>query len=76
MTIISLDSEIVRDLVNTKLQVLDSKIQKILSRWGLESVDQLIERAKSGELEEAESDAIEIQNLTAKREEIENIVHD
>jgi len=68
-----MDNKIVEDLINTKLRVLDEKISKILKRWNVETVDQLINGASSGEIEEAESDAIELQNLIAKREEIEKI---
>ncbi|MFX0139638.1 MAG: hypothetical protein ACFFDN_38720 [Candidatus Hodarchaeota archaeon] len=68
-----MDNKIVEDLINTKLQVLDEKISKILKKWKVNTVDQLINGASSGEIEEAESDAIELQNLVAKREEIEKL---
>ena len=70
---INLNSKIVKDLINTKLQVLDEKISAILKKWNVEVIDQLIEGAKSGKFEEAESDAIELQNLMSKREEIEKL---
>lgn len=70
---IKLDFKIAQDLINTKLQVLDEKISAILKRWNVETIDQLINSAKSGEFEDAESDAIELQNLVAKREEIEKL---
>ena len=73
MTLISLETGIVQDLINTKLQVVDEKIQKNLTHWKMESVDQLIKEAKSGELEEAGSDVIEIQNLMAKRDGVEKL---
>ena len=68
-----IDSETMEDLINTKLRVLDEKISIILKKWNVGTVDQLINGAKSGEIEEAESDAIELQNLTAKRQEIEKL---
>ena len=70
---INLNPKIVKDLINTKLQVLDEKISIILKKWNVEVIDQLIEGAKSGKFEDAESDAIELQNLVSKREEIEKL---
>lgn len=70
---IKLDFKIAQDLINTKLQVLDEKISAILKRWNVETIEQLIDGAKSGQFEEAESDAIELQNLVEKREEIEKL---
>ncbi len=68
-----LNSKIAEDLINTKLQVLDEKISVILKKWNVQLIDQFIEGAKSGKFEDAESDAIELQNLVAKREEIEKL---
>ncbi len=68
-----MDGKIIEDLINTKLRVLDEKIGKILKKWKVNNVNQLINGARSGEIEEAESDAIELQNLVAKREEIEKL---
>ncbi len=70
---IKLDSKIAQDLINTKLQVLDEKISVILKKWNLETVDELIEGAKSGKFADAEPDAIELQNLVDKRDEMEKI---
>jgi len=70
---IKLNSKIAQDLINTKLQVLDEKISAILKKWNVETVDHLIEGAKSGKIEDAEPDAIELQNLIDKRDEIEKL---
>ena len=70
---IKLNSKIAEDLINTKLQVLDEKISVILKKWNVELIDQFIDGAKSGKFEDAEPDAIELQNLVAKREEIEKL---
>ena len=70
---INLNSKIIEDLINTKLQVLDEKISAILKKWNIDIIDQLIKGAKSGKFEDAESDAIELQNLTSKREEIQKL---
>ncbi|MHA1265773.1 MAG: hypothetical protein ACTSRS_11125 [Candidatus Helarchaeota archaeon] len=70
---IRLNAKLAQDLINTKLQVLDEKISVILKKWNVESIEQLIEGAKSGIYDGAEPDAIELQNLAAKREEIEKL---
>ncbi len=70
---VKLNSKIAQDLINTKLQVLDEKISTILKKWNVKVIEELIEGAKSGKLEDAESDAIELQNLVSKREEIEQL---
>jgi len=70
---INLNSKIAQDLINTKLQVLDEKISTLLKKWNVKVIEELIEGARSGKLEDAESDAIELQNLVAKREEIEKL---
>lgn len=70
---IKLNSKIAQDLINTKLQVLDEKISRILKKWNVKVIEELIEGAKSGKIEAAESDAIELQNLVSKREEIEQL---
>ena len=70
---INLNSKIAQDLINTKLQVLDEKVSAILKKWNVKVIEELIEGAKSGQLEDAESDAIELQNLVFKREEIEKL---
>ena len=71
---ITLDTEIAQDLIRTKLQVLDTKIQNILKRWKTQSIDDFLEGARDGSFEEAESDAIEIQNLLDKRRQIETLL--
>jgi predicted nucleotidyltransferase len=60
-------SKIDEDIINSDLRVIDFKISKILTRWQVQTVDQLVTGAKTGQWEEAESDAIEIQNLVYKQ---------
>ncbi len=63
---ISIDPEIARDLIETKLRVLTEKIDTILNKWNLSSIDELIEGARTGKFPEAEDDAIDLQNLYEK----------
>jgi hypothetical protein len=71
---ISIESEVARDLIETKLRVLTERINTILNKWELESIDELVEGAKTGKYPEAEDDAIDLQNLANKRSEIEKLL--
>ncbi len=71
---VTLDSVVAKDLIETKLRVLDDKIADILNKWQIESIDELLEGARTGQLEESESDASEVQNLADKRKEIEKLL--
>lgn len=71
---ISLDPEIARDLIETKLRVLTEKIDAILNKWNLRSINELIEGARTGKFPEAEDDAIDLQNLSEKRSQIEKLL--
>ena len=66
----TIDTKIVRDLIDTKIEVLDRKIRIILRRWKVKTIEELLDGARTGKIEEAESDAIELQNLVDKRDEI------
>lgn len=71
---VTIESEVARDLIETKLRVLTERIDTILNKWGLESVEELVEGAKTGKFPEAEDDAIDLQNLSDKRNEIEKLL--
>ena len=70
MTVISVDKEILMDLLDSKLRVLLDEIQDILNKWGYDSVEKLLSDARDGTLEEAEDDAVCLRNLVDKREEL------
>ncbi len=71
---ITLDPEVARDLIETKLRVLTEKIEVILNKWELSSIDELVEGAKTGKFPEAEDDVIDLQNLRDKRNQIEKLL--
>ena len=71
---ITLDSDLAKDLIETKLDTLTAKINSILLKWNLNSPEELITKAKSGELPEAEDDAIDLQTLQDKRLKIEKLL--
>lgn len=72
---ITLDKEIATDLIETKLRSLDNQIEKILKRWNMNNIDDFIDAARSGILAESEDDAIDIQNLNDKRNEIAKLLN-
>ena len=75
MTKIKVDKEFLLELVDSKLKVLQEEIQEILDRWKYSSIDQFLSDAREGSIEEAEDDAICLQNLTDKREELFQLKH-
>ena len=63
-----------RDLIETKLRILTEKIDTILNKWNIDSIDTLIEGAKTGKYSKAEDNAIDLQNLRDKRYQIEKLL--
>ena len=70
MTSISVDKEILMDLIDSKLKVLQDEIHTILQKWKYISIEKFLSDARDGTLEEAEDDAVCMRNLTDKREEL------
>ena len=60
---ITLENDVAEDLIKFKLQHLQETITSILSDWNEENVEDFINKAKSGELLNAEMDAITIKQL-------------
>ena len=73
MKTITINADLAEELLETNLRLLDQEISEILKKWGVETIDELIDGAKNGSLEEAEDNAIEVQNLRDKRNEITTI---
>lgn len=73
-TEVSISYEIAKDLVQTKQELIRIEINSILKKWNQESVEILIQRAKSGELEEAEHDAILLTNYIDELKELEHLI--
>jgi hypothetical protein len=63
MTIISIDKTLFGDFVSITLRRLSEAIQSICVKWHYVSGNSLLEDARSGKLEEAEMDAIELYQL-------------
>ena len=73
MTSISMDKELLENLVDFKLRHVLSNIDKILETWNYESADEFLKHAKEGTLKEAEMDAIALRQLLLQREKLENL---
>ena len=64
---ITLDRDLALDLIETKIQQLDLKIQSILSKWKITSIEEFLNVTKKGDLVEAVPDAVSLRNLIDKR---------
>jgi len=71
---ITLNYEVAKDLIDTKQELLRKGIKDILDKWGEASVENLIRKAKSGEIEEAEHDAIVLTNYIKELEHLEALL--
>jgi len=50
-------------------------INEILDKWNEENVDDFIEKARSGVLENAEMDAISLRQITADYQKLKNLLY-
>ena len=71
---ITLDEDIAIDLIETKLQLLDDEITTILQKWSKDTIDDFLEAARTGIIEEAEDDAIDMTNLRDRRDEFSKLL--
>lgn len=63
-----------KNLVNTKLRVLEKEISEILIKWNQTCASEMIELTKAGKIPEAEPDAITLTNLLDRRVKFENLL--
>ena len=68
MARVSVDEELLMNLLDFKLNNLKEEINRILSKWNYMSSTEFLKHAKDGTLSEAEMDAIEMKNLNDERE--------
>ena len=68
MARVSVDEELLMNLLDFKLSHLKEEIDRILSKWMYSSSSQFLKHAKDGTLSEAEMDAIELINLNDEYE--------
>ncbi len=63
MTQVKLDKSLAEDLISSKLRILKQYINEILTRWNESSTKNFLEKARTGIYDNAEDDAVEIQQL-------------
>ena len=72
---IPIDKTIAKDLIHHRIQELDAIIKEILDKWDYNNIDDFIQDTKQGKLaEDSIDDALELQNVIDKREEIAAIL--
>ncbi|MHA1489287.1 MAG: hypothetical protein ACTSRI_06495 [Promethearchaeota archaeon] len=60
---VSIERENVKELITFKLQHTQDLIRSIINKWDMDNFDDFMTKAKSGELENAEMDAISVRQL-------------
>lgn len=60
---VSLEKDIVEELINYKLRNIKNLILNILSRWNEESAESFLKKARDGIYTEAENDAIDLKQF-------------
>jgi len=68
MARVSVDEELLMNLLDFKLNHLKEEIDRMLIKWNYTSSTAFLKHAKDGTLSEAEMDAIELENLNDERE--------
>ena len=68
MARVSVDEELLMNLLDFKLSHLKEEIDRILSKWKYTSSSEFLKHTKDGTLSEGEMDAIELINLNDERE--------
>ena len=74
MALISIEKEILENLVSFKLNRIQKIIQEILDRWKENSTTLFIEKARNGTYENAENDAIEIRQLLLEEKKLNKLL--
>ena len=60
---ITMDKSFAIDLVDSKLQFLKEEMRRIIDKWNYTDPQALLTDSKSGELKEAEDDAVSLKYL-------------
>ncbi len=71
---VSLKKEVAEELITYKLRRIQAIIEDILSRWKEKTIEEFLEKAKDGTLQEAENDAIELKQLVNEEEKLQNLL--
>jgi hypothetical protein len=71
---ITLDNKIAEDLIKFKLRSVQNTLSKILTDWNQDNAEDFIEKARTGELPDAEMDAITVRQLISDLEKLESLL--
>ena len=71
---ITLDNEIAEELIRFKLRSVQETLAKILADWKQDNAEDFIEKARSGELSEAEMDAITVRQLISDIDKLQSLL--
>lgn len=71
---VSIERETAKELITFKIQHIQDLINSILDKWKEENSDDFISKAKSGELENAEMDAITMRQLIADHKRLKELL--
>jgi len=74
MALVSIEKEILENLVSFKLKRIQTIIQEILDRWKEKSTTFFIEKARNGTYENAENDAIELRQLLLEEKKLNELL--
>lgn len=74
MASVSIEKEILEDLVTFKLKRIQTLIHELLDRWKENSSSLFIEKARKGIYENAENDAIELRQLLLEEKKLHNLI--
>ena len=72
---VEIKQETAQELIKFKLEHLSKLINKILEKWNEENVDDFIENARSGVLENAEMDAISLKQIEADYQRLKDLLN-
>ncbi len=75
MTQVKLDKSLVEDLITSKLRILKQYINEILTRWNESSTKNFLEKARTGIYDNAEDDAVELQQLLLDYSKLQEILN-
>jgi len=74
MSTIYVEKGIFKELIQFKLKRINTFIEEILERWKEISADVFIEKARYGIYEDAENDAIELQQLLLEEKKLRDLL--
>lgn len=71
---VTLEKNMVEELINYKLRNIKNLINNILSRWNEDTAEKFIEKARNGTYSEAENDAIDLKQLLLEEKTLLNLI--